>query len=92
MQLWFVLAIATACFWGSFGIFAKLSIPKLGVSRFALLIILIQGILYFLGLYMWHTNLSITLEDGVLAATSCIVGTIAPKSSVIARVLPLVGY
>jgi transporter family protein len=62
--------------WGSFGILAKLSTPKLGVNRVAVLIVLVQGILYFLSFYVWHNNLTITLEDGVLAASSCIVSMV----------------
>jgi transporter family protein len=74
-ELWFVLAIATAFLWGSFGILAKLSTPKLGVSRVAMLIVLVQGLLFFLGFYFWRNNVPITFRDGVLAATSCLLGT-----------------
>ena len=76
MPLWFVLAITTAFLWGSFGVLAKFSSPKLGVSRVAMLIVLVQGVFYFLGFYIWRNNMAITFEDAVLAATSCLLGTI----------------
>jgi len=77
MELWFVLAILVAILWGSDGILAKLSTPRLGVARVAVLMLIVDGIMYFLGFYYWRGNLPISLWDGILAATSCIVGTIA---------------
>ena len=49
VEFWFVLAIVVAFLWGADGIFAKLSTPKLGVSSVALLIVVVDGIVYFLG-------------------------------------------
>ena len=63
--------------WGIDGIFAKLSTPKLGVARVAVLIAVVDGIVYFLGFSYWRDNLPISLGDGILATTSCIVGAIA---------------
>lgn len=40
-----------------------------------MLIVLVQGTLYFLGFLMWRNNMPISLEVGVLAATSCLLGT-----------------
>ena len=77
MELWFVLAIVVAFLWGSDGILAKLSTQKLGVARVAVLIVVVDGLTYFLGFYYWRDNLPIGLGDGVLAAISCIVGTVA---------------
>ena len=77
VELWFVLAIVVAFLWGADGIFAKLSTPKLGVSRVALLIVVVDGIVYFLGFWHWRNNLPIGLGDGILATISCIVGAIA---------------
>jgi transporter family protein len=77
MQLWFVLAAMVVLLWGVDGIFAKLSTPKLGVARVAILIAVVDGIVYFLGFCYWRDNLPISLEASVLAATSCIAGTIA---------------
>ena len=77
MELWFVLASTVALLWGSTGIFAKLSTPKLGVARVAVAIVLVEGILYSVGFFYWRENTSISLGDGVLAASSCIIGTIA---------------
>jgi transporter family protein len=77
MELWFALALVVVFLWGSDGILAKLSTPKLGVARVAVLIVAVDGILYFLGFCYWRNNLPIGLEQAALAAASCIVGAIA---------------
>jgi transporter family protein len=77
MQLWFVLATVVVFLWGFDGILAKLSTPKLGVARIAVLIAVVDGLVYFLGFCYWRDNLPIAFGDGVLAATSCIVGAVA---------------
>jgi len=77
MQLWFVLATVVVFLWGFDGILAKLSTPKLGVARIAVLIAVVDGLVYFLGFYYWRGNMPIAFGDGVLAATSCIVGAVA---------------
>jgi transporter family protein len=77
MELWFVLATGVAFLWGFDGILAKLSTPKLGVGRVAVLIALVDGLVYFLGFCYWRESLPIALGDGVLATTSCLVGAIA---------------
>lgn len=74
MELWFVLAITVAFFWGSAGIFAKVSTPKLGVARVALLITIVEAPMYCVAFYFWHENNPITLADGILAASSCLIG------------------
>jgi transporter family protein len=77
MQLWFVLTLVVVFLWGFDGILAKLSTPKLGVARIAVLIAVVDGIVYFLGFYYWRDNLPIGLGDGILAVASCIVGAVA---------------
>ena len=77
MELWFVLASVGAVLWGSTGIFAKLSTPRLGVARVAVAIVFVEGILYSVGFFYWRDNTPISLGDSVLAATSCVIGTIA---------------
>jgi len=77
MQLWFALATVVVFLWGFDGILAKLSTPKLGVTRIAVLIAVVDGLVYFLGFYYWRDNMPIAFGDGVLAATSCIVGAVA---------------
>ena len=77
MELWFLLAILVPFLWGCAGIFAKLSTPKLGVADIAVLIVVVNGTMYFLGFYYWHNKVPIALGDGVLAATSCMLGAIA---------------
>ena len=77
MELWFAFALVVVFLWGSDGIFAKLSTPKLGVARIAALMVIIDGMTYSLGFYYWRGNLPVSLGDGVLAAVSCIVGTVA---------------
>ena len=74
MELWFILAIVVAFFWGSAGIFAKLSTPALGVARVALLIASVEGVMYTIGFLVWRQEVSISLADGILAASSCIIG------------------
>lgn len=74
MELWFILAIVVAFFWGSAGIFAKLSTPALGVARVALLIASVEGVMYTIGFLVWRQDVSISLTDGILAASSCIIG------------------
>ena len=76
MQLWFILAIVTVFLWGPDAIFAKLSAPKLGVARVAILIAVVDGTMYYLGFYYWHENLPVSLGNSALAATSCIVSTV----------------
>jgi len=77
MEFWIVLAILTAFLWGFANIFLKLSTPKLGVTRLACLVVVIEGMLYFAAFYLWHNIAAIDLEYGVLAAVSAIVGMVA---------------
>lgn len=74
MELWFFLASIVALFWGAAGVFAKVSTPKLGVARVALLISLVEGALYTGAFLIWRQDVRITVADGVLAASSCIIG------------------
>ena len=77
MESWFVLAILSAFLWGFASIFIKLSTPKLGVTRIASLVVVVEGMLYFAGFYLWHNNAAIDLEYGTLAAVSAFVGILA---------------
>ncbi len=77
MELWFALAMVVVFLWGTDGILAKLSTQKLGVARVAVLILVVDGLTYFLGFYYWRDNLPIGLSDGLLAVISCVVGTVA---------------
>jgi len=74
MELWFVLAIIVTFFWGSAGIFAKLSTPKIGVAGVALLIALVEGVMYTVAFIYWREDVPVSLEDGFIAAFSCLVG------------------
>lgn len=74
MELWFIMAIIVAFFWGSANIFAKVSTPKIGVARVALLIALVEAPMYFVAFYFWKDDTPITLADGILAAFSCLIG------------------
>lgn len=65
-----------ALLWGSAGIFAKYSTPRLGVARVALLIAIVEGLLYGVAYLAWHENVPISLPDAALAAGSCLVGVI----------------
>jgi len=76
MELWFILAGTTALFWGSAGIFAKLSTPKIGVARVALLIAVVESVMYTVAFLVWHESGPISLADGVLAFGSCVIGVV----------------
>jgi transporter family protein len=77
MEFWFVLAILAAFLWGFATIFVKLSTPKLGVTRIAGLVVVIEGTIYFAGFFFWHNNTAIDLEYGALAAASAFIGIVA---------------
>jgi len=74
MEYWFVLAIVVTFFWGSAGIFAKISTPKIGVAGVALLIASVETVMYSLAFLYWREDVSISLQDGLLAAFSCLIG------------------
>lgn len=76
MEQWFLLASVVALFWGSAGIFAKYSTPRLGVHRVALIIAIVEGPMYLIAFLYWREDISISLESGLLAATSCIIGVL----------------
>lgn len=74
MELWFLMAIFVALFWGSAGIFAKATTSRLGVQRVALIIAVVEGSMYTVGFLVLRTPGPISLGDGVLAAASCVIG------------------
>ncbi|MGQ9588444.1 MAG: DMT family transporter, partial [Thermoplasmata archaeon] len=75
MELWFVLSVTVALFWGSSGIFAKYSTHKIGVAGVALLIAVVEGIMYFTAFYFLRDeDVPISLADGILATSSCVIG------------------
>lgn len=69
-----VLAFVVAILWGVAGIFSKMSTPSLGVARVALLIAVVEGILYSLAFLVWRENIAIDMSDFALAAGSCVIG------------------
>ena len=74
MELWFLLAVATAFFWGTSGIFAKLSTGRLGVYRVALIITMVEGPMYVVAFLLLREPMHISLADGILAFGSCFIG------------------
>jgi len=75
MEPWFMLSMTVALFWGSSGIFAKYSTHKIGVAGVALLIAIVEGIMYSIAFYFLRDeHVSISVADGVLATSSCIIG------------------
>lgn len=76
MELWFVLAGITALFWGSAGIFAKLSTPRIGVARVALLIAVVESVMYTTAFLVFREDVPISLADGALALGSCVIGVL----------------
>lgn len=76
MQYWFILAGLVALLWGSAGVFAKLSTPRLGVGRMALVITAVEAPMYATAFFVWGKDGAIALEDAVLAASSCLIGVL----------------
>jgi drug/metabolite transporter (DMT)-like permease len=74
MEIWFLLAVIVVFFWGVSQIFSKYSTVRLGVARIALLIAVVEGPLYAFAFLIWHEDLDFSLWDGLLAATSCLIG------------------
>lgn len=72
---WFYLSLSVALFWGLSGIFAKYSTRRLGVARVALIIAVVEGILYTIAYFAWRdTSMEIGFWDAVLATASCLIG------------------
>jgi drug/metabolite transporter (DMT)-like permease len=74
MELWFLMAVFVALNWGSAGIFAKATTSRLGVQRVAVIIAVVEGTMYTAAFLVFRTPGPISLEDGVLAASSCVIG------------------
>lgn len=74
MEPWFVLSIVVAFFWGTSGVLAKYSTPRLGVARIALLIAVVEGLMYAVAYLFLREDVPISLEDGLLATVSCMIG------------------
>jgi len=74
VETWFFLSIAVALLWGLAGIFSKYSTPKIGVMRVALLITIVEGIMYSTAFLIWHEKADIGVDDALIAAGSCMVG------------------
>jgi drug/metabolite transporter (DMT)-like permease len=77
LEIWFLLAVLSALLWGCADIFAKLSTQKLGVTRIAVLIVVIESPMYFLGFFFWHTTVAIVVGYAALAAASSFAGIVA---------------
>lgn len=75
MEIWFLLAVCVALSWGLSGIFAKYSTPRLGVGNIALLIIVVEGVMYAAAfLVLRDRSIPISIADAALATASCLVG------------------
>lgn len=74
MELWFLLAIVVAMFWGVSQIFAKYSTAKIGVARVALLVTLVEAPLYAAAFLVFRKDVDISLEEGLFATASCLIG------------------
>jgi len=74
IETWLLLAFVVAVLWGVAGIFSKMSTPNLGVARVALLIAVVEGIMYSLAYLVWRENVPIGFWDFILAAGSCLIG------------------
>ena len=76
IELWFILSSVVVLFWGSAGVLAKVSTPRLGVGRVAILIALVEGPLYAAAFLIWRENVAISLSTWLLALFSCAVGVV----------------
>jgi transporter family protein len=76
IELWFILSSVVILFWGAAGVLAKLSTPKLGVGRVAILIALVEGPLYAAAFLIWRENVAISLSTWLLALFSCAIGVV----------------
>jgi transporter family protein len=76
IELWFILSSVVVLFWGSAGILAKLSTPRLGVRRIAVLIALVEGPLYAAAFFIWRADISMSISTMMLALFSCVVGVV----------------
>lgn len=74
IESWFVLSASVALLWGISGIFAKSSISRLGVARVALLIAIVEGMLYGIAFLIWREPHNITLYEASIATFSCLIG------------------
>jgi len=74
MEFWFLLASMVAMFWGTAGVFAKLSTPRLGVARVALIITAVEAPMYTVAYLLWREEVAIGLDDALLSAGSCMIG------------------
>ena len=77
LETWFLLAVLSAVLWGWSDIFAKLGTQKLGVTRIAVLVAIIDSSLYFVGFFFWHTSVAIGVGYVALAAASSFAGIVA---------------
>jgi transporter family protein len=77
MELWYVLSLMTAVLWGFAVIFAKLSTPKLGVTRVVALMATVEPVMYGMGFLLWRNSVVVDLSYGVLATISATLGTAA---------------
>jgi uncharacterized membrane protein len=77
MEFWFFLAALTALFWGGAAALAKMSTPRLGVTRVAYLIAPMEGAMYFAGYIVFRGNVTVSLEYCVLGLASAFVGMVA---------------
>jgi len=77
MELWFVFSLLTVFLWGFAGVLAKVSTPRLGVSRVSALMFAVEGLMYTAGFLRWRTVTAIDLGYAVLAVVSAILGVAA---------------
>ena len=74
MELWFLLAMIVALFWGVSQIFAKYSTAKIGVAGMALLVTLVETPLYALAFLAFRQDVEMSAWDTILALSTCLIG------------------
>ena len=73
-EIWFMLSVSVTLFWGLSGVLAKYSTGRLGVARVALLIAVVEGVMYSIAFVVLREPHHITLYEGVIATASCVIG------------------
>jgi len=74
IQTWLIMTFAATLLWGVSGIFSKLSTPRLGVARVALLVAAVEGTLYSVAFLTLRDDDVVEMSYVLLGIGSCLLG------------------
>jgi len=77
MEFWFLLAVLPIFFWGIAAVLAKVSTPQLNVVRVALIIVIIEGAMYFAGYVSFRNTTTLSFSSILFGLGTAIVGMVA---------------